>query len=399
MRKNLKLKYRTEASGHKFEDISKLLDVESAKNLNSYIPEEYGFDGYQLAYATYKHGWNLEVMYHMTEDMWPCILLIKSLQQGVLFGAYISTPISPPSPNVVGNGLTFCFKLNGSNPNKYVWGHGRDSQRNTMANSMHQRSTMKSSFAPSLYRNTVTVHSAIHEESPQSEASDNQKVLTGIKETNYEDEMEFEVTVDNENAGEGKQHKNSDEDYFSQHFSEKRSLFAPFASFDLSTSQQFAIFSVDNICIGGSQQHGSNAIRIDSDLKLCSCGVTDTFGNPPLADEETNQPFAIGDIEILCGVSKTSRATSVDTYIMTKRKTELMRCKDDGLFGNTSGVAAVGRESFNTGRSSFNISGKEDSDGQGLKSPSTKRSTNQNMNSENDTDNEDVTRRTYSNNV
>lgn len=66
------------------------------------------------------------------------------------------------------------------------------------------------------------------------------------------------------------------------------------------TDNQFAIFSNDYFCIGGSVQHGSNAIRVDSDLNMCTCGYSDTFNNPPLFN--FGEPFQIQSIEVYSGM-------------------------------------------------------------------------------------------------
>ena len=58
--------------------------------------------------------------------------------------------------------------------------------------------------------------------------------------------------------------------------------------------QQFAVCSSAFIIIGGSAKHGTNALRIDSDLKTCYCGPSDTFDNDPLVPEELSQPFTVG---------------------------------------------------------------------------------------------------------
>lgn len=61
---------------------------------------------------------------------------------------------------------------------------------------------------------------------------------------------------------------------------------------------QFALCATDYIIVGGSAFHGTNALRIDSELKTCYSGPSDTYGNPPLAPEERIQPFVIGTNQI-----------------------------------------------------------------------------------------------------
>ena len=45
------------------------------------------------------------------------------------------------------------------------------------------------------------------------------------------------------------------------------------------TQIQYAVCSPDYLSFGASLSHATNAIRIDSDLRVCVCGPSDTFGN------------------------------------------------------------------------------------------------------------------------
>ena len=65
---------------------------------------------------------------------------------------------------------------------------------------------------------------------------------------------------------------------------------------ELATHNQFIIATADYLAIGGSSAHASNAIRVDADLSTCCAGPSDTFNNPPLAPEESIQPFIIGKL-------------------------------------------------------------------------------------------------------
>jgi hypothetical protein len=93
-----------------------------------------------------------------------------------------------------------------------------------------------------------------------------------------------------------------------------------------STIMQFAISTTTSLVFGGSSKFGSNAIRLDSDLRKLYTGPSDTYGNPPLLvmkkekkEGETVDPenqkneshnseqdmsrtheFEIKDIEIFC---------------------------------------------------------------------------------------------------
>jgi hypothetical protein len=77
---------------------------------------------------------------------------------------------------------------------------------------------------------------------------------------------------------------------------------------DISTTSQFAHCTHDYMAFGGSQEHCTNAIRIDSDLLSASTGPSDTYDNPCLVPEEKANPFRVGDIEVFCGRSMVGKS-------------------------------------------------------------------------------------------
>mmetsp|Transcript_3097 Transcript_3097/g.4765 ORF Transcript_3097/g.4765 Transcript_3097/m.4765 type:complete len:323 (-) Transcript_3097:247-1215(-) len=67
---------------------------------------------------------------------------------------------------------------------------------------------------------------------------------------------------------------------------------------------QFVVSSREYIAFGASAEHGTNALRLDGDLRTCDSGFSDTFQSDPLAPEEAAEggvlgPFEVEDIEIL----------------------------------------------------------------------------------------------------
>jgi hypothetical protein len=42
------------------------------------------------------------------------------------------------------------------------------------------------------------------------------------------------------------------------------------------TLTQFSVFSSSFISFGGSDEHGTSALRLDEDLSVCNCGPSDT---------------------------------------------------------------------------------------------------------------------------
>mmetsp|Transcript_2692 Transcript_2692/g.4044 ORF Transcript_2692/g.4044 Transcript_2692/m.4044 type:complete len:538 (+) Transcript_2692:191-1804(+) len=187
---------------------SRLVDVMAAHALHTSIPDSFKMDSFRLVFSTYNNGWSLDTLYALTQHMYPCILLLRSLEKKVVLGAFLPCALSPPSKKLRGNGLTCCFRLRGIDIDCYRWRHTRSALNNS--------------------------------DDPETSESD-------------------------------------------------------------STHQQFAICTAEYIIFGGSAKHGTNAIRIDSDLRTCYCGPSDTYNNPPLAPEEQIQPFAIDELEVFCG--------------------------------------------------------------------------------------------------
>lgn len=72
---------------------SRILDS-SAKcqqqHLRALLPPARRSDRLRCAYSTRQDGWSLDSLYRKTLHMAPCVLLLRSLQQNVVLGAYLS---------------------------------------------------------------------------------------------------------------------------------------------------------------------------------------------------------------------------------------------------------------------------------------------------------------------
>jgi hypothetical protein len=191
-----------------FDPASKILDSASATHLKSSLPLIMEHEKFALVFSTHRDGWNLDTLFKRTLNMSPCIIVIKSLQQNGIVGAYIPVPISPPTDSIRGNGTAFVFRLTRDKCDAFKWLQDYDQSLSSRASGDSEDCRNRSSGS--------------------------------------------------------------------------------------ATSQQFAMFTSEFILIGGSALHGTNAIRIDSELKTCSCGPSDTYHNPPLLPEELIQPFIIG---------------------------------------------------------------------------------------------------------
>mmetsp|Transcript_17882 Transcript_17882/g.29905 ORF Transcript_17882/g.29905 Transcript_17882/m.29905 type:complete len:534 (+) Transcript_17882:120-1721(+) len=69
------------------------------------------------------------------------------------------------------------------------------------------------------------------------------------------------------------------------------------------TEMQFAVCCNEYMAFGGSSRHGTNALRLSSDLMICDTGQSDTFGNPVLVPESKFRGHAlkVSDVEVFCG--------------------------------------------------------------------------------------------------
>lgn len=100
---------------------SSLLSRDEAAMLVEALPESVKNSGFDLKYATHRDGWSLDTLYAKVGTHYPCIVLIRALKCDAVFGAYLSSPLSPPSKASRGDGTCFVFRLNGSKPRVYRW--------------------------------------------------------------------------------------------------------------------------------------------------------------------------------------------------------------------------------------------------------------------------------------
>lgn len=224
-------------------DQSSILSNDMAVVLASFLPEISPIDSFQLAYSADEHGWHLGTLYNKVESLYPCILILKAIKSKAVVGAFISTPISPPSNKVMlriniyaskiiqffikyiinirrtficttqepvsiqvrGNGDTFCFRLDGIGK-KYSW-VGLDPARSRL---------------------------------------------------------------------------NEDD----------------------TSLRMFSMCTNSCLLFGSSKKNSQNTLRIDDELNLCSFGCSDTFNpssEPLISESEESSPFRIQSFEIFCG--------------------------------------------------------------------------------------------------
>lgn len=110
--------------GAKLQAVSRLLSANSADILYDMLPETERMAMPVLAFATYRDGWSMENFIEKTKDKEPVLLLIRSLKNSYVIGAFSTSRLSPPSKAVRGDGECFVFRLSGPQPAKaYKWFH------------------------------------------------------------------------------------------------------------------------------------------------------------------------------------------------------------------------------------------------------------------------------------
>ena len=195
-------------------------------------------DNFTLSFATYHHGFSLHSLYQLTSYNSPIILLLRSLEKKVVIGVYLDDSISPPGYEMRGKGKGGVFRLD---EKKCIW-YG------TATESFRKRNEK--------------LYSEFNERQRDIDTSETQGTET--------EDMTAEATIAAQDQAPPQNLKDLDDIYF-----------------------QYCVAQLNALVFGGSLQHGTNAIRICSDLRTCSCGPSDTYQNPSLVPEE-GDPFLIG---------------------------------------------------------------------------------------------------------
>jgi hypothetical protein len=99
--------------------VSKLLNDDMAKYLYTILPPHVQSERFELAYATHRDGWSSITFYENIGSRSPLLLLIRLVETSVVIGAFITTPLGPPSFGVKGDGQCFVFTLDGTKSAAY----------------------------------------------------------------------------------------------------------------------------------------------------------------------------------------------------------------------------------------------------------------------------------------
>eukprot|EP01134_Creolimax_fragrantissima_P004567 CFRG4567T1 len=103
---------------------SKIMNHQMLSDLWSHAPDTVKLDNLRLAFCTWKHGYNLHMLYNQCADVCPMFLLVKTTASsgGKVFGAYLTEPWinRHKSKGYYGTGESFVFSLSPTSA-KYEW--------------------------------------------------------------------------------------------------------------------------------------------------------------------------------------------------------------------------------------------------------------------------------------
>lgn len=256
---------------------SKILDLFMARRLHSYLPTPMRMEGFELKFATYLDGWNLSTLYSLVEGCSPCLILIKSVEMEAVVGVYVSSVISPPSSHTRGDGSCFCFRLDGPDGACYRW---------ALINHQYVGITLPTPTGPDTKTSSPSADSSTSPTSLHSPDTTDDGTLHASPEDGSSSPSALSTTR------------------------LSVQLIEPNIYLGSATFHQFAHCTVDYMAFGGSNKHGTNALRITSDLMLCSSGHSDTYNNPSLTPDEPTDPWYVAEIEVFCGTHSVMKQRS-----------------------------------------------------------------------------------------
>lgn len=113
---------------------SRILNEAMSATLNSYMADSVRLEGFELMYCTNADGWGIEQMSNRCKNLSPCLLIIETTAKDV-FGAFLSTEITPLSTQPKGDGRCFIFRLSGDEPKCYKWVEANEQGVSTFSHS------------------------------------------------------------------------------------------------------------------------------------------------------------------------------------------------------------------------------------------------------------------------
>jgi hypothetical protein len=251
------------------QNISELLTTINGSLLFSSLPLTAQTQRYQLGYATYRDGWNMKTLYQRIQRSSPLILLIKLLGHECLVGAYVSCPLGPPSYEFKGDSDCFVFRLCGETIERYL------------------ARVCDPEMLQFLKTTTLETTEKIFVEDHTS--SDGVNSLDGSTRTSSllvnPPKMVKEEIFQGEQLTPSFSYEDTDEETLKDTTAAPRrraSTRTRTSSEYNSTLYEFVYSTMEVIAFGGSEEFGTNAIRLSSDLSSFSSGPSDTYGSPCL---------------------------------------------------------------------------------------------------------------------
>jgi hypothetical protein len=286
------------------QNISELLNTFTGSLLFSSLPLIAQTQRYQLGYATYRDGWNMKTLYQRIQLASPLILLIRLLshQPQCLIGAYISCPLGPPSYEFKGDSDCFVFKLCDENIEKYS---ARVCDPEIVQ--FLKKNTSLLGDTTLTVQTEETQHTAFDKSPPRTSARTSSLLVNPPKMVKEEifhgEEHRFPS-----HGGGGPDNGSGNEDKESP-APRTRTRTRTSSGFN-STLYEFVYSTTEVIVLGGSEQLGTNAIRLSNDLSSFSSGPSDTYGNPCLVTSPSHcagpdhaiEIMTVADIEIFTAV-------------------------------------------------------------------------------------------------
>jgi hypothetical protein len=209
--------------------------------------------GLHLVFSTARNGWDLSTLYEKTQGIQPCVVVVKALGSKGIVGAFVTASLAPPSLRPRGDGQCFCFRL--------------DTREHLQELSAEQLMDIEDE----------TSHNDFD---PQFEPA--KYAWAGL------------AQADGNGNGNGSGR------------SDRRLSPGAAGPGPSSTLTQFAVCAPNFLSFGGSAAHGTNALRLDDDLKTCHSGPSDTYGNGAslLSDGSGSGrragSFPVENVEVFC---------------------------------------------------------------------------------------------------
>jgi hypothetical protein len=254
--------------------------------------------GLQLVFSTARDGWNLKSLYDKVRSIAPLVILIKALGTKCIIGAYVTVPLAPPSTSSRGDGRCFCFRLDSGEQNhRQLQLVGPGDTLNTSRQAQGKEDINNTSTLENVHPVPVKFPWV---------------GLLDLDESGSKNEEEYEYSSIRSSGIHTSSRRPAaaataaiDTPYASTKGSARGGGGGAMSTPRSGTLTQFAVCTSSYISFGGSEAFGTNAIRLYDDLRTCSSGPSDTYGNEHSlftdeAGEQQSVAFGVENVEVIC---------------------------------------------------------------------------------------------------